>query len=170
MRLKERTLILLLLAICVSVLSVVGITTLALLLLWPKTTVIEWILFVLMLGAVVYAFLFMMREAYRFWKGSLDTGPQTDVDDHSEVVADLTRAFSLRKQCKSDGLLREDKEAILLMLAVVFVLLTWPLTASLLMPIERIAQQSFLSYSCMCGLIIYWGWHKRTAYSRKWSE
>jgi len=67
-------------------------------------------------------------------------------------------------------MLREDKEAIVLMLMVVFILLTWPLTASLIMPIERMLERNPLSFFGTCGLIIYWGWRKRTAYDRKWCE
>lgn len=69
-----------------------------------------------------------------------------------------------------DGICREDIEALVLMLLAVLVLLTWPLTASLTMPVERMVERNILSFFGTCGLIVYWGWRRRTVYDRKWCE
>jgi len=67
-------------------------------------------------------------------------------------------------------MLGEDKEAIVLMLLAVFILITWPLTAVWVMPIERILEKNLLAFFGTLGLMVYWGWRKRTAYNRKWKS
>jgi len=69
-----------------------------------------------------------------------------------------------------DGVFREDIEALVLMLLAVLVLLTWPLTAWLLMPLERTLERFPEIFFGTSGLIILWGWRKRTAYDRMWCE